>query len=92
MKLTPGKAAAKAFRDCRTNSDASRHAASFLAKQHMLASGATAFDVADSMQEIDQKLDEWFNSRENDPGFTPDATAIKSKAKPDSGEKKEVVL
>jgi len=70
-KLTPEQAAAKAFRDCRLNDSKSRTAARFLAKQHMLASGASQQEAADAMDDVGALLELWFEERVKNADFTP---------------------
>lgn len=74
-KLTPEQAAAKAFRDCRLNTPEARKTASYLAKQHMLASGATQQEAADSMQSVNASLDQWFEQRSKNADFKPELSA-----------------
>jgi len=72
--MTPERAAAKAFRNCRANNDKSRNVASYLARQYMLSDGATQTKAAGAMQRIDALLDEWFEARKNNGDFTPDVS------------------
>lgn len=72
--MTLYQAANKAFHKCRLNHQESRSTASYLAKQYLLSQGVSLATVVDAMPKIDTLLDEWFQSRVNDPAFTPRAT------------------
>ena len=74
-KITPAQAAAKAFRAIRLNHDKAKHGASYMAKQYLIASGASQAEASAAVAEMNGLLTDWFAQRETNPAFTPDVSA-----------------
>jgi hypothetical protein len=79
-KITPAQAAAKAFRAIRLSHDKAKHGASYMAKQYLIASGASQAEASDAMKEMQPLLDNWFAQRETNPAFTPNVAATPTPA------------
>ncbi len=69
--MTPYQAAVKSFHDCRLSHQNIHSVASYLARQRLIAAGATVLELRKAMPEVESKLDQWFAELIKNPSFSP---------------------